>query len=175
MDLSKIQPILQNYEQPKVSKIVEPNLLESIVACNEIEEENVADELVNGHNHPQVMNRKNNSGNISDVRIQRSANASQMKLEKPQATENSGMIAHNSQEFQNFSKNGQIPPSTHNINQSTKRRYCNKFTPSHYFTKRVEYYQPTYSHQNSHCSVPSNVSEKRHNCQHCSNVCDNAV
>lgn len=127
--------------------------------CNEIEEGNVADELITDHNNPQAINWKSNSKNISDVRTRLPVDIPQMKLREPQVSENSRVISHGSQTSQNFAKNDQIllPTGKHN---------------NYHCTKGAEHYHTTCSRQISHCAPPFNVNEKRHGCQQCLNVCD---
>uniref|UniRef100_A0A0R3RQH4 C2H2-type domain-containing protein n=1 Tax=Elaeophora elaphi TaxID=1147741 RepID=A0A0R3RQH4_9BILA len=163
-NLSKIQPILQTYRQLKPSKATEPSLLQSTAACDEIKE-NVADQLISEHNVPQAICKQNNSGYISDVRMQPSANLSQMNLRQSQISENSAIISHDSRRLQNSSKNGQIPLPANDMNQLSGK-HCN-----HYRRKGERNCHSTCSHQISHCSAPLSVSGKRHSCQHsCDNV-----
>lgn len=163
---SKAQAILQTYQQLKTSKATQQNFPEPIVGCNEIEEENIANELITNHNDSQVViNGKDNSRNSTHVHKQPSADISQVKLQKSYVLENS----HDSQNLQNFAKNGQIPSLTNNISQLT-RKYC-----SHCCTKKAEYYHPTCSHQISHCSLPFNLNEKQHTCERYCNVYGNMV
>ncbi|EFO27561.2 hypothetical protein LOAG_00925 [Loa loa] len=73
LGLLKTQPILQNYEQLKVSETAQPILLESTVTCNEIEKAKVAEESVTDHNRLQAMDRNSNSRNISHLRKSRTS------------------------------------------------------------------------------------------------------
>uniref|UniRef100_A0A1I8EGD0 Uncharacterized protein n=1 Tax=Wuchereria bancrofti TaxID=6293 RepID=A0A1I8EGD0_WUCBA len=171
LGLLKTQPVIQNYEQLKASKVAQPSLLESTAVCKEIEEANVTDELVTGYNCPQAMDRANNSKSVSHLRIQPPADVSQIKVEKSQPSGNSRPSSYSSRSIQNFPRNKQNLLLTRDMTQLTRGRY-NELKPQH-CTEKAEYYHPTCPHQNFHYSVPSSLSAKRYNCQHCSDVYEN--
>ncbi|VDK68036.1 unnamed protein product, partial [Litomosoides sigmodontis] len=152
--LSKPQPPPpQLHQQLKEPKRTQPSLLESIMRCNEIEEGDIADELITDHNDRQAINWKRNSGNVSDVRTQLPVDVPQMKLREPQVSENSRVISRGSRGSQNFAKNDQILLSTEKHNNYR----CTKGAEHHH--------HPTCSQQISYCSVAFDVNEKRPTCQ----------
>ncbi|VDO43497.1 unnamed protein product, partial [Onchocerca flexuosa] len=176
----KIHSNGQNCEQPKASKPARSNLTESIVMCNEIEEENaaknnrpnVSDKLITDHNHPEDMDdEKNNSKNTFNAHLQAPIDVSQIKLEKSHESQNSGINSRGFRKFQNFAKNEKIPSPTFDMNQLTGR-CCSEFTP-HHCVKKAEYCHPTCSHQISHLSALPSTTRRQHNCQRCPSFHDN--
>uniref|UniRef100_A0A1I7VT53 Zinc finger protein n=1 Tax=Loa loa TaxID=7209 RepID=A0A1I7VT53_LOALO len=90
LGLLKTQPILQNYEQLKVSETAQPILLESTVTCNEIEKAKVAEESVTDHNRLQAMDRNSNSRNISHLRTTGATHTNEpVKNKEDEATQTS--------------------------------------------------------------------------------------
>ncbi|VIO91580.1 Uncharacterized protein BM_BM10841 [Brugia malayi] len=174
LGLLKTQPVIQNYEQLKASKVAQPSLLGSTAVCKEMDETNVTDELVTGYNCPQAVDRANNSKNTSRLRIKPPADVSQIKVEKSQASKNSRPNLCSSRSIQNFSRNKRDSLLTRDMTQpQLTRGHCNELIPQH-CAEEAEYYHPTCSNQNFYFSVPSSLSQHCSDyCQHCSDVYEN--